>query len=530
MADADEDAIPTTSISNPDDFEDETQDFRFLSSITAAKSGQTIVPKRGDKDFEPNPTRSQASALDASRLAMHNALSGVRTHVGKHIVGQYLPNEEDWRWDDKAAGAARNGRCVVVPKFKGTLAKTLGLADRHNFTWFLPEEALFLLERGTLDIRWPDIEDEKSENKNEKSEEETDVSIHQGEDTDQSAAPTKGAEESTNIEPQQTQQEPDLKIGELPMSLQGAYASFIGKDGLTLERYTVYAGLRRIGYIVQRAPTWHDEDPSPANDHHSQAESQDLTISSSAFSSSSSPTPPHIIPNAISNAASLIHRLVSWLSHPSRDGACTATGPLVAAGLYRNYTDMFRALSLIPYHNPTGPLLPSRESDNSTNTNTNDKNKSSSQSSPTTPKAPFRIHFHVWKPNAQTSYRKSAPPPPDYRIAVVDARTTSMPTLSEVGTLLDSQPDDALTKEQAGRLETRIRHGRRNVLLAVVDMGVVSYLRLSDACFGAEKLYEEKVRAGSKGKRSGQSGAPPRGGKSHQGQNQNQNQQQSKNK
>ncbi|KAL6244112.1 tRNA-splicing endonuclease subunit sen54 [Rhinocladiella similis] len=486
MADADEDAIPTSSTSNPDDFDDETQDFRFLSSITAAKSGQTIVPKRGDKDFEPNPTRSQASALDASRLAMHQALSSVRVHVGKHIVGQYLPSEEDWRWDDAGAGSAKNGRCVVVPKFKGTHSKTMGLADRYNSTWFLPEEALFLLERGTLDIRWPD------------NEEGNDAS-GQGEEADEKAEAAV-LEVNSKAEPQ-TQQEPDLKIGELPMSLQGAYASFVGKDGLTLERYTVYAGLRRIGYIVQRAPTWHDEDPSPASGQ-VQTESQ-----SSTTPSSSSPT----TPTAISNAVSLIHRLVSWLSQPSRDGACTASGPLVAPGLYRNYTDMFRALSLIPYHDPIRPP-PSRGSDD-------DKASQPNR----TPKAPFRIHFHVWKPNAQTSYRKSAPPPPDYRIAVVDARTTSMPTLSEISDLLDSQPDDALTREKAGRLETRIRHGRKNVLLAVVDMGVVSYLRLSDACFGAERLYEEKARAGSKGKRPNHSGAPRKG---NQVRNQQQQQQQ----
>ena len=46
-----------------------------------------------------------------------------------------------------------------------------------------------------------------------------------------------------------------IPLGELPMSLQGAYASFIGKSGLTLERYQVFAGLRRLGYTVVRAPT-----------------------------------------------------------------------------------------------------------------------------------------------------------------------------------------------------------------------------------------------------------------------------------
>jgi len=45
-------------------------------------------------------------------------------------------------------------------------------------------------------------------------------------------------------------------FGELPMSLQGAYASFIGKSGLTLERYHIFAGPRRLGYNVVQVPTW----------------------------------------------------------------------------------------------------------------------------------------------------------------------------------------------------------------------------------------------------------------------------------
>lgn len=114
MADADEDVIPSTSQPEADDLEDETQDFRFLAQLTAAASGSgaaAVVPKRGTKDFEPNPTRSQASALDASRLAMHTALSAPRTHPGRnHLVGQYLSDEAQWRWEDNG-GFKRTGRC-----------------------------------------------------------------------------------------------------------------------------------------------------------------------------------------------------------------------------------------------------------------------------------------------------------------------------------------------------------------------------------------------------------------------------------
>ncbi|KAK7905747.1 tRNA-splicing endonuclease subunit sen54 [Exophiala xenobiotica] len=531
MADADEDVIPTTFASGPDDdLEDETQDFRFLAQLTSTSSGQPIVPKRGTKDFEPNPTRSQASALDASRLAMHTALSAVRVHTGKHVVGQYLPDEKDWRWDDNGAGV-RHGRCVVVPVFKGTHSKVMGQADRYNRTWFLPEEALFLLDRGTLDIRWPDAEEDDDGQDEAEQEQEQEQSI-QVEDAP-SQELTDQVDSSEDNSP--AQQEIGPKIGELPMSLQGAYASFIGKDGLTLERYTVYAGLKRTGYIVQRAPTWHDHDPPQVNGHmHPQMETRAVTSTLS-----SSTTPASTVPqrSALSNAASLVHRLVSWLFRPNHGEACPALGPLVGPGLYRNYTDIFRALALIQYHDPD----PSKTTAIPSASTSDIESSSSPQSRPSpnpnpNPRPPFRVHFHVWKASGQNAYRKTAPPPPDFRIAVIDARTTSVPTLAEIGDLLDSQPDDALPKEKAGsRLETRIKHGRKNVLLAVVDMGVVSYLRLSDACFGAEKLFEEKARAGSKGKRSvrpqgggggGGGGRKGQGGRVQKPQSQSQQQQQ----
>ncbi|KAL2438670.1 hypothetical protein ABEF95_012933 [Exophiala dermatitidis] len=551
MADADEDAIPRTLPSGAEDLEDETQDFRFLAQLTSASSstsGQAIIPKRGTKDFEPNPTRSQASALDAACLAMHTALSAVRVHSGRsHLVGQYLADPKDWRWDD-----GRHGRCVVVPKFKSTHLKVMGQADRNNWVWLLPEEALFLLERGSLDIRWPDIVEEEVEEADKEvtttdrestaaqdppqasqddakaeadTKRESDV-VTAPEDVDTEHGDTR-KETETNTDESASQQQPaqissrkisdsdsEPRIGQIPMSLQGAYASFIGKDGLTLERYSVYAGLKRAGYIVQRAPTWHDTDIDEVNGsidgpQHTQSRSPPTT------SSTSQPL------SFLASPASLIHRLVSWLFRPRQGASCPSLGPLVAPGLYRNYADIFRALALIPYHDSSS--VNTNTTINSTARYTPSNPQSHPQPQPR-PRPPFRVHFHVWKPNVSHAYRKTAPPPPDYRIAVIDARTTSLPTLSQIGDLLDSQPEDALSKEKdraGARLEARIKHGRRNVLLAVVDMGVTSYLRLSDACFGAEKLFEEKTNgSGSKGKGKGKGrgGGAGRGGKRLPGQ------------
>lgn len=48
--------------------------------------------------------------------------------------------------------------------------------------------------------------------------------------------------------------EVDTRFSNLPpFSAQRAFDCCIGKDGLTLEKYTIYAQLKRLGYIVKRA-------------------------------------------------------------------------------------------------------------------------------------------------------------------------------------------------------------------------------------------------------------------------------------
>ena len=61
--------------------------------------------------------------------------------------------------------------------------------------------------------------------------------------------------------------------------------------------------------------------------------------------------------------------------------------------------------------------------------------------------------------------------------------------MSQIGALLDSILDE-LPREKP--LEARLKHGKRNMILAVVDMGVLSYLRFSEAGFGRKKLCESK--------------------------------------
>lgn len=56
----------------------------------------------------------------------------------------------------------------------------------------------------------------------------------------------------------------------------------------------------------------------------------------------------------------------------------------------------------------------------------------------------------------------------------------------------------------------RLKHGYKNVILAVVDEGIVSYVRVADAGFVREKLYE-RVESGRGGKGGGRGGGRGRG-------------------
>lgn len=523
MSSAGEDAIPgfsTTATqatfaksassnidSDSDTDSDAPPDFRFL---VTTKTGVHKLPSRGTKDFEPNATNRQQSTLDASRQAMYDALSVLRVHNRSGVtVGQYFPDEADWdgaKLDEvqdgenvkdqacyevrvvkdspkpraskrfRKSGALRvgEGRCVAVQRFTHTYSKTMGVADRRNWTWLLPEEALFLLERGSLDIRWPDPEQGQIAREN----------------------------------PDET----DLKIGQLPMSLQGAYACLIGKSGLTIERYTVYANLRRAGYVVLRAPTW----TGPIERTGIERKEQDIIDPVKARAR----TTPFITQL---NPFYLLRRLFTWLftraPRPVRIPCYNlATGPLISPGVFRNYFDIYRQLSLIPYYNYSSKasrlvgsspksIRPAAAAA-ATATSVPDSNFNPDQN-------PLCVSFQIYKPSSIPTFRKSSPPPPDYNLVILNARTSLLPTSSQLGHLLTSLPKTAQTPTQKSpsnvrendstknrrpaRIETRIKRGKRSFLLAVVDCGIVSYLRISAGGFGGKFQVEAQAEAESDG-------------------------------
>ena len=305
----------------------------------------------------------------------------------------------------------------------------LGNERRGHRLWLLPEEALYLLERGTLDIRWPATEEE-------------------------AAAGEMG----------------------LPMSLQGGHAVFIGDEAthggaLTYERYSVFSALKRQGYTVLRAPSWNGPG-LPLNEKHYPSRTSDVGL---------------LHPSRLWKAL-----FASTTASTNNNGVSSDEDSLVSPGLYRNYNDIYRRLALIDFHDSSAARQPA---------------------SPETPASDpaFRITYHVYKPGS-TTYKKSDPGSPDFRLAVVNGRETPVPTLEQLSSLLETTPYDPPLEHV--QLYGKLRWGYKNVVLAIVDQGVTSYLRIGDSVFGKERIYE-RASKGPGAKRGGRGGG--RGGRGGRG-------------
>ncbi|EGO56284.1 hypothetical protein NEUTE1DRAFT_31253, partial [Neurospora tetrasperma FGSC 2508] len=458
-----------------------TADFRlFASTYSKTKniSAQTI--RKGEKDFESHGTRAQASALDASRDAMRDVLSYTRVHNTKSASGWcrgwYFPDwwkdwPEDWEQQKSKRGKEGGGEedeeekdrklpplhvrdRVVLLEHTNVASQSLGRAvtglpkDRpaRGREWLLPEEALYLVERGSLDLWWPTRGIEE---------------VFPADGSAPAAAATTSAKgEGEQTEEDEEDEDDEYKYG-LPLSLQAAYALLIGEDGergkVSLQKFQVFSHLKRAGYNVIRAPT----NPLPVQD-----DTQLTTTTQPA-----------------SKPKSVTEWLISCL--PQSKSSPTDSppyGPLVPPGFYRSYNTIYNYLSLRP-SSTSSSASPTAD-------NQSQKTQSPESDSDSDSNSPYKIHYHIYK--ASTKFTRTRPPPPDFYISVISAKDTSIPTLSEISSLLASAPADFPKAEWlAGgpaRLYARLKHGYRNVLLAVNDHGVINYMRFAEGGFAKEEL------------------------------------------
>ncbi|KAK3315084.1 tRNA-splicing endonuclease subunit sen54-like protein [Apodospora peruviana] len=454
-ATADQDLIETAD----DVLEEEPLDFRLFRKNTHI-SAQTI--RKGEKDFESHGTRAQQSALDQSRQAMKDVLSYTRVHTPQNWVrGWYFPEwwadyheEESENPDSEEKKPAVHVRDrVVILEGSSVASMNLGRAvtgqpkDRpgRGKDWLLPEEALYLVERGSLDLWWPT------------------------KGMDEIFPVTGGAtdkEEAAVTQEEKDKGEEDEYAMGFPLSVQAAYSLLVGDDDrergkVSLRKFQVFSNLKRAGYNVLRAP------PTPA-----------VYVQPSA--------PP-------SEPLGLLQWLFSSLFSRKENKKQLPYGPLVQPGLYRSYIPIYRQLALLPRHKPLFSLLPT----------------TTSKQQPKEDDDPFTIHYHVWK-SAQ-KWSKLRHPAPAFYLAVVDAQETAVPALDEIAGLIEATPPAPGKAEWTGpgRMYARLKHGHRNVLVAVVDHGVINYMRFAEGAFGEEELF---TRFDGRGTRGGGRGGGKRGG------------------
>lgn len=400
------DKAPHDNVEEQDE-EGEDEDGPDWSNIPLP--GRAFIPKRGEKEYEPRAatgTSLQQHLLERSRKAMFDAISGVRGANHKSISHAV--------WIPSIARAH-------VTVARGTHFTTIGTSVSRDpppapkRLELLPEEALYLIERGSM-FCWK-----------------------------HSPSPTGGELPGT------------------PMSVQQAYAEMIGQADTTLDHYQVYAYLKRLGYNVLRTR----------------------------------PPPPPALPRwwqrLLRPFYSLVERLAGLLYSagtfllPKRDW----WRPLLFHqwGLPHDYSQLFARIRVIP----SGHSLPLHTAHLRQNED-----------------SPYRIFFDVYKPGH--IFRKSERPAPDFQVAIVNGRTTPMPTIHELTALFDAADDWRVTQQgrqvasapvprrwwQVGLFRgaaeasppqrpthpfVTLRAGTKSIVIAVVDAGTITCYRFNRGSF-----------------------------------------------
>jgi tRNA-splicing endonuclease subunit Sen54 len=107
----------------------------------------------------------------------------------------------------------------------------------------------------------------------------------------------------------------------------------------------------------------------------------------------------------------------------------------------------------------------------------------------------LNVTFNVYKPEA--GYKKTDPGLPEFYVSVIDARSSDVPSEPYLDGLLSQTPFHAPGQNQS--VHRRLKDGYRNVILAVVDQGIISFLNVSDAGFGLEKIWKREHGGSTKG-------------------------------
>ena len=191
-------------------------------NIPCRTVARPIIPKRGEKDFEPKTSGGsglQRHVLDRARSAMLDALRATRT-TSRYVMACFRDAYIDhilsktisygiWHPDIGRAHVT-TARGIHFTNMGHSVARPLSRSEQKaqktmKRLELLPEEALYLVERGAM-FCWKD--------------------------SDVLTSGTAGLEDMEGA----------------PMSVQQAFAEMIGKEDLTLEKYQVRCILIQLNH------------------------------------------------------------------------------------------------------------------------------------------------------------------------------------------------------------------------------------------------------------------------------------------
>lgn len=434
-----EDELVTIKDEEIDEDED-SQDWSQAVKLST-KSMISSIPKRGEKDYEPDGTNVQELLLYRARKAMFDTLANSPR-------GSIVSNQVKAYYDSKLHGA-------ILPHPKGNFLQTMGSVDHEGRCWLDFQEFVYLAERGTV------------------------LPFYSNE----------------------------LQDIEIPLSMQDLYSLF--RSQAEMDRYFIFAHLKRLGFIV--------------------TSSYQRRVEKTSF------YPP---PNS-SFGSSIGLRYDSFLSFIDLKRAS-----LMNAFFYTRWNFLLRRYtSTQKIYEGLKNLVPSVRVPKTADELRFERIRC--QSNPT---APFSIAFNVWKP--QTNFKKKSPGLPDFQVVIHNKNDASQhfPSYSELREIFHSldykfdflneideevnwdndsytngvlrrqhisnarskaastepTPVNHLNKETENKQVMshvkqlrRLKAGYRSFLLAIMDDGLISFVKISEADFGSENVWYIPSNQGS---------------------------------
>ncbi|CEP61894.1 tRNA splicing endonuclease subunit SEN54 LALA0_S04e03092g [Lachancea lanzarotensis] len=394
----DEELSINSNVLDSDDEEDDL--FKDWSSIAKLSKSQAVVPKRGDKDYEPDGTNAQELLLYRAKKAMFDSISDAArgTVVKNQIKAYYVP------------------QChrAFIPHPRGNFMHTMGKVDRNGTCWLTFNEFVYLAERGTITPYFK-----------------------------------RSDRESHELDPL--------------LSIQDLYLLF--KTAQETDEFAVFAHLKRLGFIVissQLTPKSESAD-IPHTDVKKGFRQGLSTLTKAIFTFFPVPT---------------YHPLQYHLTR------------------YTTSSQIYEALkNLVPYY-AAPKTMHDLEKDKYVTKFEGDDHE---------------FTFDVWKPRG--TFKKKVPGPPDFQLLVFNKNSSdcTFPTYAEIkqrfrsvrskyeGSLTQAHTASSPGSKEVGKAvkrlnpyieqQRRLKRGYRSFILAVMDDGLISFVKLTESDFGSEDVW-----------------------------------------